>query len=47
MKTITEIIEIMGGWDHLRSNPIKVENEGWERDTAVKEPQEPNFEVPT
>jgi hypothetical protein len=26
---------------------IKLENEGWERDTDVKEPQEPNFEVPS
>jgi phage tail-like protein len=26
---------------------IKLENEGWERDTSVKEPQEPTFTVPT
>jgi phage tail-like protein len=26
---------------------IKLENEGWERDTAVLEPSEPKFDVPT
>jgi phage tail-like protein len=26
---------------------IKLENEGWERDTAVLEPTEPKFDVPT
>ena len=26
---------------------IKLENEGWERDIAVPEPAEPQFEVPT
>ena len=26
---------------------IKLENEGWERDTSVAEPVEPSFNVPT
>jgi hypothetical protein len=25
---------------------IKLENEGWERDTSVQEPTEPSFTVP-
>jgi hypothetical protein len=25
---------------------IKLENEGWERDTAVTEPKEPSFTIP-